>query len=730
NQLAQAETRRSVRIDGNSNDVLKEYAGETLWFTQNGQRTGVTISDTETLESLSSKINNTIKTLNNPMTFTASVVDGRLIFKSDEPGEGNVTNSNANAITYDGSGYTKLPISVDTANLSEGDFVITDKAGKTYTYGEDFDIVDGNQIRWREYDTNAIKVGDEYKLRYAAEIGDTYTTEAITRGSGNIDTSSNFNFTPNTDESTISDRLSITDADGFTYTYGTDFDFIIGTDDDGNTTRSIRWLKGSGASRPDEGVSYNINYTCGGSLTQTQTRANTTTSDRIDYYQRNGTLDVIYGNDANGNALTWEQVKNDVESGIPVFSVVDENGKSYKFGTDFKIERNGSSGTLPKITWLSTGDKPDNDTKFYVSYVNSGGEIFELDATRGNTDSLTFSETKTGVIASGAVITADKTDSNGVVTTTTYTQGTDFELSSDKNGKLQVKWLNDLKQPSSGEAYNLTLSNNLEFSGIKTSNETDGVGGTTILTGTDANGNSVRYYEGVDYTLTADSSGNPTGITWNADSTWLMPNPGDSYTLTITGSTGNANVYTGIRASSDRIALADYGFTKAKGTTAGASYGDRKATSWTAAKNQFGLKANMSASTGDVNSVTAIWSNQDDNGNLLLTAHSNLPSSGAALTYTYKHATNKFDMDDGGTGLLQALGFKDEDGNNVTDPDYSTAAQNAEVEIDGETWSLASNELDYDNDILNGVKLELKGTGTVIVDVTHDTEKAVENVQT
>ncbi|MBQ6910224.1 MAG: hypothetical protein IJQ29_08885, partial [Synergistaceae bacterium] len=263
NQLAQAHTRRSTRIEGNSNDLLKDYADTTLWFTQNGQRTGVTIADDETLESLSSKINNTIKTLNNPMTFTASAIDGRLIIKSDEQGEGNVKTSNANAITYDGSGYTTLPVSVDIDNLSDGDFTITD-GNKTYTYGTDFDIVDGNKIRWKLQDTKAIKVGDDYTLKYKAAVNDVYTTGAITRGSGNIDTSDAFNFTPSS--STNSSRFTITDSEGFTYNYGTDFDVIINTDENNNTTRSIRWLKSSNASRPDEGVSYNINYTCGNTL--------------------------------------------------------------------------------------------------------------------------------------------------------------------------------------------------------------------------------------------------------------------------------------------------------------------------------------------------------------------------------------------------------------------------------------------------------------------------------
>lgn len=620
NQLAQAHTRRSTRIEGNSNDILKEHAGETLWFTQNGQRTGVTVSEDETLESLSSKINNTVKTLGNPMTFTASVVDGRLIIKSDEQGEGNVKTSNEKAITYDGSGYTTLPVSVDIDNLSDGDFVITDsKNNKTYTYGEDFDIVDGNQIRWRTKDTKTVKVGDDYTLRYKAAVGDKYTSDSITRGSGNID-SGVLNFTPSS--STNSSRFTITDSEGFTYNYSTDFDVIINTDD-GNTTRSIRWLKSSNASRPDEGVSYNINYTA------------------------------------------------------------------------------------------------------------DGDETFDLDVTRGNEDSFS-SETSslTGVINNNtATISATKTDSDGNINTTNYTQGSDFELIQDKKGELSVKWLNDLRCPAAGDGYKLTIKttqtdgDDITLSGIKTNNDTDRLSATFTLTGS----NGTKYYEGIDYTLTSDD-GTPTSIKWNADSTWLMPDPGKTLTFTVAGVGGSATVYTATRGATDDVKLSDYGFTQAKGLPAGASYDDRTASSYGAARTEFGLNATAQSTLDEVTvrTIKATWENQSS----LLETHSNLPASGASLTYTYRHATNKFQLDDDGSGLLQALGFKNADGSDVTDAEYYTEAKNAEIEVDGEEYSLASNELEYENDILNGVKMELKGTGTVLIDVTHDTDKAVENVQT
>ncbi|MBQ9564714.1 MAG: flagellar filament capping protein FliD, partial [Synergistaceae bacterium] len=106
------------------------------------------------------------------------------------------------------------------------------------------------------------------------------------------------------------------------------------------------------------------------------------------------------------------------------------------------------------------------------------------------------------------------------------------------------------------------------------------------------------------------------------------------------------------------------------------------------------------------------------------TAHDNLPSSDDELSFTYRYSSNTFQIDDGGSGLLSALGL------DLTDEEHMTEAQDAIVAFDGEEWNLVSNELDYENDILNGVKMEFKGVGEVSVEVTHDTEKAVEAVQT
>ena len=700
NQLAQSQTIRSDQIT-NSKDVLKDYVDTSLWFTQNGQKVGVTLSKDETLESLSSKINNTIKTLDNPMAFATSVVDNRLIFKSDESGLGNVVTSNADALIYASGQNTTLPINVDTANLNSGDFVIKDDKGNTYTNGVDFDIVDGNQIRWRTQDTNTVKVGDDYKLKYEAKAGDKYTSEAITRGSGNIDTSSNFNFTPYQDE-TLAGRMTITDAEGFTYNYGTDFDFIISNDD---TTRSIRWLKGSGASRPDEGVSYNINYTCG----------STTLVKSSELTYGGGRSFSIYN--PSRTQILFEDIP-EYCLNSDYFSIIDASGDSYTYGTDFTIIQ-ATNTQNPRVKWEGDHHPDDNET-YHVNYNYpiDRDEVFDLDATRGNTDILTSAVTTAADATSNgnAVITA--TTNTG---TATYTEGVNFTLDKDANGNITVNWIEYRDAPLNGVTYDLNMTTRttgeaLHLKGVKTSGDSDATSQTVYMTKSDG----TVYYEGVDFTLSSDEDDNPI-VKWNAESTALI-NPNDSYTLKYSFTDGSTTTYNGTRSDSDAISMSNYGFTQANGSITEVTYGGTIAIATSLDNLAISSIDNTANATFTLN-----WGSQTLTN---LTAGTDYPAAGAKLTYEYKHSTNTFSIDDDGTGLLQLLGIKDTDGNMATDDEHYTAAQNAIITVDGEEWTLATNELEYENDILNGVKMELKGTGTVIVDVTHDTDKAVENVQT
>ncbi|MBQ9564005.1 MAG: hypothetical protein IJU98_00325, partial [Synergistaceae bacterium] len=492
-QLAQAYTRRSNRVEGNSNDILKGYAGTKLTFTQNGTTSSVEVGENDTLATLASRINNTVKTTSNPMNFTASVVDSRLIFKSDDMGRGTV--KYADTLKYDGTGVTKLDdIDIDIDNIKDGDIVLTSKDGKTtYTYGTDFDIVNGNEIRWRTKDVATVDVGDSFTLKYTAAVGDTYTSPTIPRGSGSMDSDA-LTFTPTNTDSQLANRMTITDSAGFTYTYGTDFTF---------------------------------------------------------------------------------------------------SGKSIK--------------------WLTSGNSPDAKMTYTVSYTAEGGEVFDVDASRGNTDAVTY--------------TAEDS-------TTT----------------------------------------NLLYADVP-------AGTVTIETE-----DGTTLYSGVDFDLVPDSEGNAV-VQWNAGSTWTLPEPGSEYSLNITqgeGDTAATKTYTLTRSASDSVSLSDAGFSVANGSVSAIDYGDDEDIDITT-----GGMALAATVDGSAKTVNLTWSAPTSS------THSNLPARGDELSIEYRYSGNTFQIDDGGSGLLAALGL------DLTDEDHLTEAQDAIVAFDGEEWNLVSNELDYENDILN-----------------------------
>ena len=497
-QLAKAYTRRSDQIT--DPDLIGSYVGTTLNFTQNGTKASVTVGPGETLASLATKINDTVKTLDGPLDFTASAVDGRLILKSDFMGRGSVKYTDEITYPYGGNNVITLDdIAVDVDGLASGDLVITDANGKTYEPGVDFDIIGGTQIRWRTHDAGTVGLGDTFTFKYEAAIGDVYKSpKPITRGSGSRDLNV-LTFQP---DSTAT-SFTITDEDGFTYAYGTDFTVQGG---------SIKWLNGGDA--PDEGMSYSVEYTA------------------------------------------------------------------------------------------------------------VGGETFDIELSRGDTDTSSIDYAN---IPAGTV-TIEKNDG-------------------------------------------------------------------TIL------------YAGVDFDLEPDSAGKAM-VRWRGGSTWLAPSPNETYRVHVASSSGYVYDLGGwSRAASDPLAPADLGFTHAGGTFLPGTV--------TSGGKTFTSPFSMSVSGG---SFMLDWNTSTP------TVPRAIPGPGDELTLSYRFDANTFQVDDGGSGLLRAIGL------DKTDEEHLTAAQDALVVVDGEEWNLVENELDYENEILNGVKMEFKSVGEVSLEIIHDTEKAVETV--
>ena len=83
-QLATAQTNRSKQI---TSSTLKSTLGgldsSKFYINAGGQQVGIDVYATDSLDSLKSRINTTLKSLNTPLAVSASVVDSKLILKSD-----------------------------------------------------------------------------------------------------------------------------------------------------------------------------------------------------------------------------------------------------------------------------------------------------------------------------------------------------------------------------------------------------------------------------------------------------------------------------------------------------------------------------------------------------------------------------------------------------------------------------------------------------------------------
>ena len=243
-QLASAQTNRSKQITAsNLNSTLSGVTGSTMYINAGGQKIGVEVKSSDTLESLKSRINTTLKTLDNPIHVTASVVDNKLILKSDYTGLGAFTANET--INYSSNGVntiTGFSVSDDTREN-----VKITNGSTTYTYGTDYVIVNGNEIRWKKYDqSKEVALDDTVTVKYNMAAGDKYEKNG-TYGTNEADISR----LSMIDNGTLSSRLKITDDNNVTYTYGKDFTL--------DSSGKVVWLEESEATT-NEPDSYTVNY--------------------------------------------------------------------------------------------------------------------------------------------------------------------------------------------------------------------------------------------------------------------------------------------------------------------------------------------------------------------------------------------------------------------------------------------------------------------------------------
>lgn len=370
-KLAKSQVQRSNafsdKISGAFTGALSGASEAHFWISIGGRRLRIEVHSNDTLESLAKRINTTLKTQKPPFGVTASVVDKKLILKSDATGLGEDTRKVS--VTRSGNVYDPLgDMYIDPKSLK--DMVVKSKKGnKTWKLGVDFDIVAGNQIRWRDYEPQTAPAGATYQVKYKAAVGDEYTTGGATygpsdivRGKGDVDKDA-LPFTPQATLSTT--NISIKDKNNVTYQYGTDFK-IEG--------KSVKWL---GTNRPDEGVAYKVTY---------KPNAN-----------EEFTLNVKRGVDDEVTGSAYA----DFAKGK---SVIKQGGRTYVQGEDFDIVSDGGSPAKAVVRWRPevAWSAPGPGTPYNLELTKADGTTQTFNVTRTGKDTLTMSEwgftTATGTI--------------------------------------------------------------------------------------------------------------------------------------------------------------------------------------------------------------------------------------------------------------------------------------------------------------------------------------------
>ena len=471
-QIATAQTNRSNQINSSTLSSTLSSAGitstSTMYITNGGQRVGVDVYTTDTLEALKSRINNTIKSLDNPLGLTASVVDNRLVLKSDSTGLGVVNTEET--VRYDGTGKNTLST---IAYDGTGNFIVS-SGGTTYTAGTDYVIVNGNEIRWKQYeDADEVALGDSMTVKYTMTDGDQYTASG-TMGTSEAEISG----FDTIDDGTLSQRMKIVDDDGNTYTYGQDFTITDG---------KVVWIDPpvvDDTPTTNEPDTYTVTYT------KTETVSSSITGTKDDttktYTSEPGSYIVRYDDKAEGtysvearkggtarDVITFDYdelnslyASNNGGAQLPTQTYassgrnivyldlygdsnfkMEVNGTEYEYGKDYVIVKdpNQNGGANWEMIWgynsgiLNTYKSNKNITDQAATMPTNGTATFSMSYDYDYTRTARVNASDNDKLLTtvfGSDFDVDNFDSSKL-TIRGYTYGTDFEVDSDG----EITWL-------------------------------------------------------------------------------------------------------------------------------------------------------------------------------------------------------------------------------------------------------------------------------------------------
>ncbi len=673
-------------------------------------------------------------------------------------------------------GNAKASMTINNSTLEYGQSYVIRQGGTSGNAIFDFRETRINDYRThrdpaitKDDDAPSYGVGDEFTFAYTIstakgsdDLSSVVSTFAEKYASG-FQTADDFVLT-GSNGVTYSYNASVTSASDLTQLADNEFAIVNG---------AIRFKvsEDTAKTHPADGSEYTLYYEAFSALTAEGTYDGSSSQEvsiKVDSGSGNyRSTSLSYEQILSDLSLTSSSATSDLDTKFAEnFTLTDDDGNEYVYGTDFTITQGTNTDSTKGehsvvINWL--GNTPSGD--FTLTYKGCGdaGEVITTDGVQRSTKDTIDPDTSS--VLSGLYSTfsgaSDITITDG---TNTYKLYTDFTISQSTDGLSNpvIVWnpssdwfsqdttsaasFNVYVNPSSGATLSYTgtraagsndLTLDLGSPDYYSSSDFDG-GTNTITQG------AKTFYENEDFIFMDDSEGHAQ-VYWLNDRSggteWFYPNPGTQYTINHTDSSGNVTSYTASRSASTALDMSDYGMTTANGSLT-VQYGDGNGMLLDAEPDyqtdsdgnyvldDDGNKIPVANTDGHaaIKAQYSIDIKDRGNGSYVfnwvtptLTSRSGLPSIGDELTVEYEYDANTFTLTDNGDGLLDLLGLNDD----------VTEAQDAELEIDGQTVTRASNDIgaDYDNELIKGVTMHLKGVGEVSLDIVHDAEKAVESIQ-
>ncbi|MDR2179286.1 MAG: flagellar filament capping protein FliD [Synergistaceae bacterium] len=358
-EVVQLATKQVSRSDKFTTAGVNSY----FYVSAGGSKVRIDVAATDTPEALAEKVNTQLKTQVPPVSVTAAVVDGKLILSSDSTGLGQTTYTaeiTRSVNAYDTVFFSSNPSNTDSnvepptftidmelGGINSGTITLKGSDGTIYEVGKDFDVINGNQIRWRRYDPLTPPPGAVYQDTYTAYVGDTYVVTAQRSPDGDTDAGV-FPF------SAISSNIAIT-SDGGTVSYTQGTDFQVGVDG------SIHWL---GIKRPADGADYEVTYVAAGGETFT-----------FDITRSN--QDVLSG------GVTYADL---TEGSV----TIQQSGRLWREGFDFGIVQNSNGD--PVVQWYpgGGGDSPEPGSAYNLVLQKSDGTQISVAGTRSTGDEVSL----------------------------------------------------------------------------------------------------------------------------------------------------------------------------------------------------------------------------------------------------------------------------------------------------------------------------------------------------